>query len=115
MKAMGTNQREQVSGDGPIRQSGHASNGARRKCGGILLQRERREMTKPQIIVEEGRAGLFYATSPDVPGLLVAEKTREACEAGVPKALADLKYATPAQDEGLRLQPDGGTSPMGRH
>ena len=42
---------------------------------------------------EQGRAGLFYATSPDLKGLLVAEKTREALEKAIPKAIKDLYLA----------------------
>ena len=30
-------------------------------------------MSEPQINVERGQHGLWYATSPDVPGLFVAE------------------------------------------
>jgi hypothetical protein len=51
---------------------------------------------KPKIIrveFEEGRAGLFYATSPNLKGLLVAEDTREKCELAVPQAIRDLYSA----------------------
>jgi hypothetical protein len=41
---------------------------------------------------EQGKAGLFYATSPDLKGLLVAEQTREALEKAIPKAIKD-QYA----------------------
>lgn len=42
---------------------------------------------------EQGKAGLFYATSPDLKGLLVAEKTREALESAIPQAIKDLYAA----------------------
>lgn len=42
---------------------------------------------------ERGKAGLFYATSPDLKGLLVAEKTAESLETGIPKAIKDLYAA----------------------
>ncbi len=42
---------------------------------------------------EQGKAGLFYATSPDLKGLLVAEKTLEALEKAIPKAIKALAKA----------------------
>ena len=51
---------------------------------------------KPKIIrveFEEGRAGLFYATSQNLKGLLVAEDTREKCVQAVPQAIRDLYAA----------------------
>lgn len=39
-------------------------------------------------------SGLWFAESPDVRGLLVAEPTFEACLAAIPKALSDLKRAS---------------------
>jgi len=42
---------------------------------------------------EQGKAGLFYATSPDLKGLLVAEKTSEALEEAIPQAIKDLYAA----------------------
>lgn len=44
-----------------------------------------------KIVVREGDTGFFFATSPDVKGLLVAEPTREAVLAAVPEALKTLK------------------------
>lgn len=38
---------------------------------------------------EEGKTGLFYATSPDLKGLLVAEPTLDALERAIPKAIHD--------------------------
>jgi hypothetical protein len=43
---------------------------------------------------EEGKTGLFYATSPDLKGLLVAEPTLDALELAIPKAIADLYAAS---------------------
>jgi len=42
------------------------------------------------IRVEKGRAGLYYATSPDLKGLLVAESTTEALEKAIPNAIVAL-------------------------
>src|SRR5579863_6140917 len=39
---------------------------------------------------EEGKTGLFYATSPDLKGLLVAEPTLDALENAIPQAITDL-------------------------
>lgn len=53
-------------------------------------------LTKAKVLrvkVEEGRTGLFYATSPDLKGLLVAEPTVDALEEAVPKVIADIYAA----------------------
>jgi hypothetical protein len=42
---------------------------------------------------EEGKTGLFYATSPDLKGLLVAEPTLDAVERAIPQAITDLYAA----------------------
>jgi hypothetical protein len=42
---------------------------------------------------EQGKAGLFYATSPDLKGFIVAEKTRDALEKAIPQAIKDLYAA----------------------
>jgi predicted RNase H-like HicB family nuclease len=42
---------------------------------------------------EQGKAGLFYATSPDLKGFLAAGKTREALEKAIPQAIKDLYAA----------------------
>ena len=42
---------------------------------------------------EEGKTGLFYATSPDMKGLLVAEPTLDALERAIPQAITDLYAA----------------------
>ena len=46
-----------------------------------------------RVKVEEGRAGLFYATSPDLKGFLVAEPTVDALDRAIPLAMADLYAA----------------------
>jgi hypothetical protein len=40
--------------------------------------------------IEEGKTGLYYATSPNVPGLLVAEPTLESLKTAIPSAIAAL-------------------------
>jgi hypothetical protein len=45
----------------------------------------------------EGQTGLFYATSPDLKGLLVAEPTLDALEKNIPHAIRDL-YAACGED-----------------
>ena len=42
---------------------------------------------------QEGKTGLFYATSPDLKGLLVAEPTLDALDRAVPQAISDLYAA----------------------
>lgn len=46
-----------------------------------------------RIKIEEGTTGLFYATSPDLKGLLVAEPTIDALEDAIPKAITDMYAA----------------------
>jgi hypothetical protein len=46
-----------------------------------------------RIKIEEGKTGLFYATSPDLPGLLVGEPTIDALENAIPQAIANLLLA----------------------
>lgn len=56
--------------------------------------------TKPKIIrvkIERGTAGLFYATSPNLTGLLVAEDTIEKLEVAIPAAIRDLYAACDVQ------------------
>jgi hypothetical protein len=53
-------------------------------------------LTKARVLrvrVEEGKTGLFYATSPDLKGLLVAEPTIDALEEAIPKVIADMYAA----------------------
>jgi hypothetical protein len=40
--------------------------------------------------IREGKTGLFYATSPELKGLLVAEPTIDALENAIPAAISDL-------------------------
>ena len=46
-----------------------------------------------RVKIEEGRTGLFFATSPDLKGLLAAEPTIDALHAAIGKAIADLYEA----------------------
>jgi hypothetical protein len=65
--------------------------------------------TRAKIIrvkVEEGKAGLFYATSPDLRGLLVAEPNIDDLDVAISNAITDLYAAsgetvvvTKAQDD----------------
>jgi hypothetical protein len=65
--------------------------------------------TKAKIVrvkVEEGKAGLFYATSPDLRGLLVAEPNIDDLDIAISKSITDLYAAcgesvivTKAQDD----------------
>jgi hypothetical protein len=53
-------------------------------------------LTKAKVVrvkVEEGRTGLFYATSPDLKGLLVAEPTIDALEEAIPRVITDMYAA----------------------
>jgi len=49
--------------------------------------------------IEQGSAGLWYVTSPDVKGLLIADKTPEGALSQVPQAVREIQEA----------QGDGGT------
>ena len=46
-----------------------------------------------RVKIEEGKTGLFFASSPDLKGLLVAEPTVDALYKAIPKAIADLYMA----------------------
>ena len=46
-----------------------------------------------RVKLEKGDAGLIFATSPDLPGLLVAQRTKEDLERAIPVAIADLYEA----------------------
>jgi hypothetical protein len=59
-----------------------------------------------RVKVEEGKAGLFYATSPDLRGLFVAEPNIDALDIAISKGITDLYAAcgvsvvvTKAQDD----------------
>jgi hypothetical protein len=47
-----------------------------------------------RVKVEEGKAGLFYATSPDLRGLLVAEPNIDDLDVAISRAITDLYAAT---------------------
>ena len=47
-----------------------------------------------RVKVEEGTTGLFYATSPDLQGLLVAEPTIDALDEAIPQAITNLYAAS---------------------
>ena len=52
--------------------------------------------TKAKIVctkIEQGREGLFYATSPDLKGLFVAEDSLEKLEKAIPGVTRDLTGA----------------------
>lgn len=50
-------------------------------------------LTTLTLHVRQGNAGLWYAMSPEEPGLLVAERTRDAAVAAVPVVLNALAEA----------------------
>jgi hypothetical protein len=65
-----------------------------------------------RVKVEEGKAGLFYATSPDLKGLLVAEPTIDALDEAIPRVITDMFAAcgirvivTKAHDEDPEFYP----------
>lgn len=65
-----------------------------------------------RVSMDQGKAGLFYAQSPDLRGLLVTAETTEELKAKVPGAIADLLKAvgldvvvTEAEDGNSRERP----------
>lgn len=46
-----------------------------------------------RVKIEEGEAGLWFARSPDMKGLLVAERTRDEAERVVPLAIREMYAA----------------------
>lgn len=48
-------------------------------------------MSRIQINIETGEKGLWYATSPEVKGLLVAGTTLLECISAIPAALKDME------------------------
>jgi hypothetical protein len=53
-------------------------------------------LTKARIVrvkVEEGKTGLFYATSPDLKGLLVAEPSLDELDEAIPRVITDMYAA----------------------
>jgi hypothetical protein len=47
-----------------------------------------------RIKCEKGKAGLLYATSPDLKGFLVAESTADELQSAIPKAIRDMYAAS---------------------
>lgn len=52
--------------------------------------KEMHSAKRVRVRIEEGREGLFYATSPDLRGLLVAGKTLDELNDRVPEAISML-------------------------
>jgi hypothetical protein len=50
------------------------------------------------VIIKPGEAGLFHATSPDMPGLFVSGTSVEEVSAAVPKVIAALSTAQGPQE-----------------
>jgi hypothetical protein len=46
-----------------------------------------------RVKIEEGKTGLFYASSSDMKGLLVAEPTIDALEQSIPRVISDMYKA----------------------
>jgi len=63
--------------------------------------------------VREGKEGLFYATSPQLKGLLVAEPTLDALDKAIPKAISDLYLACGLEVLVIKVEDgdDSGTTP----
>lgn len=64
-------------------------------------------MIEVRIEIERGRTSLFYATSPDLTGLLVADPTWEAILASVPAAVANIQRASGRLARARIVFPDG--------
>jgi hypothetical protein len=65
-----------------------------------------------RVKVDQGKAGLFYATSPDLKGLLVAMHSLEEINTAIPAAITDLYAAvdvkvvvTPVDDDTEEFTP----------
>lgn len=50
-----------------------------------------------RIVIEQGRSGAFFATSPDMRGLQVAAMTMDGLIAELPEAIAQMKAAAEAR------------------
>jgi hypothetical protein len=59
-----------------------------------------------RVRIEEGKTGLFFATSPDLKGLLVAEPTIDALERAIPQSIRNL-YAACDVDVVVTQMDDG--------
>jgi hypothetical protein len=57
-----------------------------------------------RVKIDEGRTGLFYATSPDLKGLLVAEPTLDALDEAVRQAIVDLYEVCGAKVVATKLE-----------
>jgi hypothetical protein len=69
--------------------------------------------TKPKIVrikIERGDTGLMYATSPDLKGLFVADRTLEDVERAIPKTIAAIFAA-----RGIRVIVTKGSSDVGSY
>jgi hypothetical protein len=62
-----------------------------------------------RVKLELGEAGLWFATSPDLKGLLVAERSREEAEEVVPVAIRDMYAACDLDVVVTRLDDDYGS------
>ena len=60
---------------------------------------------------EEGKAGLFYATSPDLKGLLVASATLDGLEREIPETIKALFAAREIDVAVTKAQGDDATAP----
>ena len=61
-----------------------------------------------RVRLEEGKTGLFYATSPDLKGLLVAEPSVDAVVKAVPGAIAEMYKACGLKVVVTKLDDDDG-------
>jgi hypothetical protein len=59
-----------------------------------------------RVKIEKGDTGLFYATSPELRGLLVAKRTVEEVEADIPRAIGELYAVAGAPVAVIRLEDD---------
>jgi hypothetical protein len=83
-----------VTVSGPVRDE----EGGEMKGG---YRKRRPEWHRPKTVhvtVEQGESGFWFAKSHDMRGLLVAEPSREATIASIPKAIADLYLAADGVD-----------------
>jgi hypothetical protein len=64
-----------------------------------------------RIRVEEGKAGLFYATSPDLKGLLVASATLDGLEKEIPETIKALFAADEIEVVVVKVQGDDASAP----
>jgi hypothetical protein len=60
---------------------------------------------------KKGKSGLIFATSPDLKGLLVSERTLEAFEKSIPAAITDLYAACGEKVVVSRVEEEGQDGP----